>query len=239
MEHDELSSRPERSDPGSVFWRRWHPGWKLLTAVLPAVSSVMQCKSRLSSLNFLRRESRTCESVWLLMVLMVEGGCACFLLERDHHVWRLTSCHGCRASWQKVLGSHPWSSTKEPAAPPAPNSKIIRLSGFMLHKKWAFLSNTILSSLWFLQHLFWKVSENIELWAGENKMLPFVVVYISFVLQLHSVSGSEGLFQTNTDVLVRFANDQHSLGLLPQCEIEGPLTFLCPLIFLITIHLFA
>ena len=73
----------------------------------------------------------------------------------------------------------------------------------------------ILSTLWFLQHLFWKVSENLELWAGENKMLPFVVVYIPFMLQLHSVSGGEGLFQTttntttNTYVLVRFANDQH------------------------------
>lgn len=41
---------------------------------------------------------------------------------------KLTSCQGCWASWQRVLGSTPWSPTKEPAAPPAPNSEIIRLS---------------------------------------------------------------------------------------------------------------
>lgn len=37
------------------------------------------------------------------------GGVVCFLLQWDHHGWTLTSCHGCWASWQKGLGSHPWS----------------------------------------------------------------------------------------------------------------------------------
>lgn len=210
-------------------WEVWSR-FSFLTEVTPGLKTADCCsacgerKSRLSSLNILRRESRTCESVWLLMVLMVAGGRACFLLEWDHHVWRLTSCHGCRASWQKVLGSHPWSSTKEPAAPPAPNSKIIRLSAFRLHKKISFSFKydpflPVISTTSFLEG-FWK-SRIVGLW---NNMLPFDVVHFSFVFQLHSVSGSEGLFQTNTNFLLWFANEQYSL--LPHCEFEGPLTFL-------------
>lgn len=59
----------------------------------------------MSYVNILCREK---QNVWVCWVGGgdVGGGCACFPLHSDHHVWMLTSCHSCRASWEKVLGSH-------------------------------------------------------------------------------------------------------------------------------------
>lgn len=64
----------------------------------------------------------------------IGGGCACVLWELDHQVWRLTSCHGCCANWQKGFGWCPWSSTKAFCSFCSKQSDIILFSADMFRK---------------------------------------------------------------------------------------------------------
>lgn len=92
--------------PSSVFWQRWHSAENCWLLFLLVVISVGQRKSWVS-FQYSLRGKQNAQVCWASGG--DGGGVVCFLLQWDHHGWTLTSCHGCWASWQKGLGSHPWS----------------------------------------------------------------------------------------------------------------------------------
>lgn len=132
-----------------------------------------------------RRDKRSVWLCWALVVVVVGVHVFCRSGTTMSEGWLPVMAAGW-ASWQKVLGSHPWISTKEPAAPPAltvRSSASLPLSGCTLH--WTGLLSSVslsnLSSLRFKAFWPFQHSEENRIWYSDISQRHKASAYLSIM----------------------------------------------------------
>lgn len=132
-----------------------------------------------------RRDKRSVWLCWALVVVVVGVHVFCRSGTTMSEGWLPVMAAGW-ASWQKVLGSHPWISTKEPAAPPAltvRSSASLPLSGCTLH--WTGLLSSVslsnLSSLRFKAFWPFQHSEENRIWYSDISQKHKASAYLSIM----------------------------------------------------------